>query len=80
MNERKYRSYKALAGLNVSALIYPDGEFWLGKEAPVVDEGAFYRIDGTHIIDKARILAVEEGDGRVTVKMKDTVVVLIGEK
>ena len=43
---------------------------------PVIDEGSFYRIDGTHIIDKHKIKKIGEADDRVEIEMTDKTVVL----
>ena len=69
-----------LISLKVKSLIYPHGEYHLGKAVKVEDEGSFYRIDGTHIFDKHKILSIEQTDGRVTLEMKDKTVVLEVEK
>lgn len=65
-----------LKDLKVKALIYPHGEYRLGSPAPILDEGSFYRIDGTHIIDKFKIRSVREGNGRVEIEMIDKTVTL----
>ena len=44
-----------LKDLKVKAIILPHGEYRLGAPVPVIDEGSFYHIDGTHIIDKHKI-------------------------
>ena len=69
-----------LTSLRVKALIYPHGEYHLGKAMKVEDEGSFYRVDGTHIFDKLKILSIEETDRRVTIEMKVQNVVLEVEK
>ena len=67
---------ETLKGLKVKTIIYPHGEYRLGSPVDVVDEGSFYRIDGTHIFDKFKIKNVTEENGRVTVEMTDKTVVL----
>lgn len=62
--------------MKVKALIYPHGEYRLGSPAPVLDEGSFYRIDGTHIIDKFKIKSISVFDDRVDIVMTDKVVTL----
>ena len=70
-----------LTDFRVKALIYPKGEYWLGKAADVIDEGYYYRVDGTHIFDKHGILDIIYEDGLVTLKMKDkTVKMKVEEK
>lgn len=44
-----------LTKYKVKALIYPHGEYRLGSAVDILDEGSFYRIDGTHIFDKHKI-------------------------
>ena len=65
-----------LKDLKVKAIILPHGEYRLGVPVPVIDEGSFYRIDGTHIIDKHKIKKIGEADGRVEIEMIDKTVVL----
>ena len=62
--------------MKVKALIYPHGEYRLGSPAPVLDEGSFYRIDATHIIDKFKIKSISVFDDRVDIVMTDKVVTL----
>lgn len=65
-----------LKDLKVKAIILPHGEYRLGVPVPVIDEGSFYRIDGTHIIDKYKIREIRIDDGRVEIEMTDKTVVL----
>ena len=65
-----------LKGLKVKTIIYPHGEYRLGSPAEVLDEGSFYRIDGTHIIDKFKIRSVQKTGERVEIEMTDRVVIL----
>lgn len=60
----------------VSSIIYPHGEYRLGVPAPIIDEGSFYRIDGTHIFDKFKIVSTDLVDDKLTIHMKDKNVVL----
>ena len=60
----------------VLSLQYPHGEYRLGKPAEIIDEGSFYRIDGTHIFDKFKILSTELNGDKFTIHMKDKDVVL----
>ena len=69
-----------LTSLKVKTLIYQHGEYRLSKAVKVEDEGSIYRIDGTHIFDKHKILSIEETDGKVTIEMKDQTFVLEVEK
>ena len=61
----------------VKRIISPHGDLMLGEPADVIDEGSFYRIAGTHIIDKFKIEKIEEIGKRVEIKMKNGTVVLI---
>ena len=65
-----------LNGLKVKTIIYPHGEYRLGTPAEIIDEGSFYRIDGTHIIDKFKIRSILKTDERVEIEMTDRVVTL----
>ena len=66
-----------LTKYKVKRIIYPHRELQLGEPADVIDEGGFYQIAGTHIIDKFKIEKVEEKGNRVGIKMKDRTVVLV---
>ncbi len=65
-----------LTNYKVTALAYPHGEYRLSSPADIIDEGSFYRIDGTHIFDKFKIEAVDAAGDKVTIHMKDKDVVL----
>jgi len=65
-----------LKDLKVKAIIYPHGEYRLGAPVEIIDEGSFYRIDGTHIIDKFKVRSIKETDGKVEIEMTDRVVIL----
>ena len=65
-----------LKGISVKAIIYPHGEYHLGKAVPIIDEGSFYRIDGTHILDKHKIKEVVQEEGRIKIVMTDKLVIL----
>ena len=62
--------------LKVKAIIYPHGEYRLGSPVEIIDEGSFYRIDGTHIIDKFKIKQIEEHENVIKIEMTDKVVTL----
>ena len=68
-----------LTDYKVKTLIYPHGEYRLGSPVDVVDEGSFYRIDGTHIFDKWKIRGVVADGERVVVEMTDKTVGLVVE-
>lgn len=65
-----------LTNYKVTSITYPHGEHRLGAPADIIDEGSFYRIDGTHIFDKFKIEGVDAEDGKITIHMKDKDVVL----
>ena len=65
-----------LKDLKVKTITYPHGEYRLGSPVPILDEGSFYRIDGTHIIDKFKIKSISVIDDRVDIVMTDKVVTL----
>lgn len=44
------------------------------------DEGGFYRIDSTHIIDKFKIKSIKLDGDRLNIHMKDMDVILMIEK
>ena len=48
---------------------YPNGEYHLGTPTEIIDEGAFYRIDGTHILDEFKIESVDTEGDKVTIHM-----------
>ena len=65
-----------LTNYKVTCITYPHGEYRLGTPAEIIDEGSFYRIDGTHIFDKFKILSTELNNDKLTIHMKDKDVVL----
>lgn len=65
-----------LTKLKVKTLTYPHGEYRLGKPVEIIDEGSFYRIDGTHIFDKHKIIETSLEGEKLTIKMTDKVVTL----
>lgn len=66
-----------LTEYKVKRIISPHGDLQLGEPIDVIDEGSFYRIAGTHIIDKFKIEKIEKKENRVEIKMKDRTVVLV---
>ena len=61
----------------VKRIISPHGDLQLGEPAEVIDEGGFYRIASTTIIDKFKIEKIEENGNRMEIKMKDGAIVLV---
>jgi hypothetical protein len=66
-----------ITAYRVTSLIYPHGEYRFGTPAEIIDEGSFYRIDGTHIFDKFKINSVDAEGDKVTIHMKDNNVILV---
>ncbi|NBL00392.1 MAG: hypothetical protein EOM50_20800 [Erysipelotrichia bacterium] len=66
-----------LTNYKATSLTYPNGEYRLGTPAEIIDEGSFYRIDGTHIFDKFKIEAVDAECDKITIHMKDKDVILM---
>ena len=66
-----------LTDYKVKRIISPHGDLQLGEPVGVIDEGSFFRIAGTHIIDKFKIEKIVENENRVEVKMRDGTVVLV---
>lgn len=65
-----------LAKLKVKTITYPHGEYRLGSPVGIIDEGSFYRIDGTHIFDKHKIKEIVQENGRIRIEMTDKTVIL----
>lgn len=65
-----------LTQYRVRILIYPYAEYRFGHSVPIIDEGFFYRIDNTHIIDKFKIKDVVIEETKVKVTMTDETVIL----
>ncbi len=61
---------------NLIAFQYPHGEYRLGLPAEIIDEDSFYRIDGTHIFDKFKIVSTELVEDKLTIHMIDKEVIL----
>ena len=55
----------------------PQGIHKLGTPAMITDEGSFYRIDGTHIIDKFSVISIKLDRNQLTIHMKDKNIILI---
>ena len=65
-----------LTSYKVTALVYPNAEYRLGSPASIYDEGSFYRIDGTHIFGKLKIVSTDLAEDKLTIHMKDKNVIL----
>ena len=68
-----------LLNYKVSEIHYPYGIYKLGQPAEIFDEGSFYRIDSTHIIDKFRIVSTKLDGSHLTVHMNNEDIILIVE-
>lgn len=71
-----------LTNYKVSEIRYAHSKFKLAQPAIINDEGSFYRIDSTHIIDKHRIKSAEIQDDQLTLHLdtEDIVLVVIFKK
>lgn len=58
---------------------YPHSKYKLMKPAMVIDEGSFYRLESTHIIDKYRIKSTEIKDNKLTLHLDTEDIVLVVE-
>lgn len=76
MDSKEWTEMIELKDLKVKTITYPHGEYQLGSPVPIIDEGSFYRIDGTHIIDKFKIKSTVLAGDKLTINMTDKVVVL----
>ena len=65
-----------LTGYKVKTITYSHGEYRLGSPATIFDEGSFYRIDGTPIIDKHKINEIIQEDKKIRIVMMDKTVIL----
>lgn len=61
----------------VSEIRYAHSKFKLAQPATINDEGSFYRIDSTHIVDKHRIKSTEINGNQITFHLDTEDVVLI---
>ena len=66
----------------VTEIIYSDSKYKLAHPARIDDEGSFYRIASTYIIEKHRIKSMSLDGDRLTIHLNDEDVVLtiIGKK
>ncbi len=68
-----------LVQYRVNEIRYTHGTYILGYPVEIIDEGSFYRIDGTHIFDKFRIQSMKLEGNQLTIQMKDQDVILVVE-
>ena len=66
----------------VTEIISSDSKYKLAHPANIDDEGSFYRIAGTYIIEKHRIKSMSLDGDKLTIHLNDEDVVLtiIGKK
>ncbi len=69
-----------LTQYTVLEIHYPNSKYKLKKAAIIIDEGSFYRIESTHIIDKYRIKSTEIKDNKLTLHLDTEDIVLVVEK
>ena len=67
MNLNKYK---------VTEIINPDSKYKLAHPASIDDEGSFYRIDSTYIIDKYRIKSMSLDGDKLTIHLNDEDIIL----
>ena len=60
----------------VTEIIYPDSKYKLAHPAVIDDEGSFYRIAGTYIIDKYRIKSMSLNGDKLVIHLNDEDVIL----
>ena len=60
----------------VTEIIYSDSKYKLAHPARIDDEGPFYRIAGTYIIEKHRIKSMSLDGDKLTIHLNDEDVVL----
>lgn len=58
---------------------YPHSKYKLKKPTMVIDEGSFYRVESTHIIDKYRIKSTDIKDNMLTLHLDTEDIVLVVE-
>jgi len=66
-----------LTDYKVKEIRCSSGIYKLGKPTEIYDEGSFYRIDSTHIIDKFRIVSTKLDGNQLTVHMNNEDIILI---
>lgn len=65
-----------LTNYRVKAIKFPHGAHLLSHLAKIEDEGSFYRIDGTYILDKYKIKSIETIEGQIIINMGTEQIVL----
>ena len=70
---------KNLTEYKVKKIKSAHGELMFSNFAMVEDEGSFYRIDGTYILDKHKIKSIEEIGNKIVISMGNEQVALTVE-
>ena len=65
--------------LKVIEIRSSNGIYKLGTPAMIIDEGSFYRIDSSFIIDKYRIISTSLEGNHLTIHLKDEDIILTVE-
>ncbi|MGB4094051.1 MAG: hypothetical protein WBK46_19240 [Ruminococcus flavefaciens] len=60
----------------VTEIIYSDSKYKLAHPTRIDDEGSFYRIAGTYIIEKHRIKSMSLDEDKLTIHLNDEDVIL----
>lgn len=60
-----------LINYKVKEILSSNGIYILGTPAEIIDEGSFYRVNGTFIIDKYRIISTSLEGNHLTIHLKD---------
>ena len=68
-----------LINYKVKEIRSSNGIYILGTPAEIIDEGSFYRVNGTFIIDKYRIISTSLDGNHLTIHLKDEDIILTVE-
>ena len=66
-----------LSQYKITEIRYSHSRYIMGIPVKIEDEGSFYRIDGSHIIDKARIKKIEIKGNQLILHLANEDIVLI---
>ena len=70
---------KEHSSFKVKEIRSSNGIYKLGTPAMIIDEGSFYRVNGTFIIDKYRIISTSLDGNQLTIHLKDEDIILTVE-
>jgi hypothetical protein len=76
MKCEKKPGIRDLTDYRVKAIQFPHGAHLLSHLAKIEDEGSFYRIDGTYILDKFKIKSIETIDSQIIIDLGADQIVL----